>query len=221
MTASTPRDQLRLCLYRFSWYRNMNSLSFKSDIQFCILLEDADGSRIVIRRGVKEIISLITESNRTQTASKARQSWNLDSWSFFSSLVSMNEFWMCLLYYTYASGQGLFRDSFLNLVERFRKRTCRVRSDFNNTIRPPLLVLSFVNTNWLQWLNKGIHSVSLHWLYSTKQNLFQKIKFRLEDTVFTNILCFQDLTLFQLAFVLVTKTPSIEIPWTSHLVILH
>lgn len=133
------QHQLRLSFYRFSWYRNMNSiyaLSFKSDLQFCILLKNADGSRIVIRRGVKEIISL----------------------------VSMNEFWMCLLYYTYASGQGLFRDTCLNLVERFHKRTCRVRSDFNNTIRHPLLVLSFVNTNWLQWLNKGIHSVSLHWL---------------------------------------------------------
>ena len=80
---------------------------------------------------------------------KARKSWNLDGWSFFFCLVSMNEFWMCLFYYIYASGQGLFRDTRLNLVERFRKRTCRLRSDFNNKIHHPLLVLSFVNTNWL------------------------------------------------------------------------
>lgn len=162
--------------------------------------------------GVKEIIRPITESNRTQMASKARQSWNLDGWSFFFCLVSMNEFWMCLLYYIYVSGQGLFIDTCLNLV-----------GWFNNKVRHPLLVLSFVNTNWLQWLNKGILYIPLAFIdfYSTKQNLFQKIKFRLEDTVFTNILRFQDLLLFQLAFLLVTKTPSIEISRTNHLVILH
>ena len=48
---------------------------------------------------------------------------------------------MCLLYYIYVSGQGLFIDTCLNLV-----------GWFNNKVRHPLLVLSFVNTNWLQWL---------------------------------------------------------------------
>ena len=152
--------------------------------------------------GSQEIFRLITESNRTQMASKAQQSWNLDGWSLFFSLD---------VWYQWMNFECVYHIIFTHVGKVYSEILAWIwLRDFVNErdgweviliIRSAILVLSFVNTNCLQWLNKGIHSVGLHWLLLDQARSFPEIKFRLEDTVFTKyLLRFQDIILFQLAF---------------------